>query len=222
MKNYTRTQVLLLALVLIAGCKKNDKNVVNHTILTEEFASVYSLPGKDWYFFTNNSPNAAAQWTQGNSNPKAGPPVFDAWSYKNTPDEYTYINGDYNYLPAPVEISSWMITPSVLVKNGDEVQFYARSLGQPVTVDRLQLLLNETSDSHEVGYTPVSVGEFTKILFDINSNLVPGAFPSVWTKYNMQISGLTGTMKTRLAFRYVVDGLKASGIGVDAFTITRK
>jgi hypothetical protein len=219
MKKYTVKQVMVLALVLTAGCKKNPTD--NPYILSEEFASVYQLPGKDWKFVSNNSPGVTAQWTQGNSDSK-GSYGFPAKSYQNSTNEYAFINGYYGYLPGATEISSWMITPSVTVKNGDLIQFYTRSSNQLGSIDRLQLLLNETSDSYDVGNTPVSVGAFTKILLDINANQTPVAFPADWTLYSVPISGLSGTVKTRLAFRYVVNGVTASTIGVDVFSITPK
>jgi len=220
MKKYTVTQFLLLALVLTAGCKKNDNSP--SYILKEDFPSMYLLPGKDWKFFNNNAPNITAQWMQGSSGSKVNLNGFPARSYKNSEDEYAFISGYYAYVTGPADISSWMITPSVTVKNGDIIQFYTRSSNQPGSIDRLQLLLNETSYSYDVGNTPVSVGVFTKILLDINANQTPGGFPAEWTLNSVTISGLNGTLQTRLAFRYVVSGITASGIGVDEFSITRK
>ncbi len=219
MKNYTVTQLLLLTLVLTAGCKKDD-NIPSY-ILQEEFVSVHLLPGKDWKFVSNNTPNITAQWTQGITLSKVSS-GFPAHSYKNSEDEYAFINGSYPYLTGPAEISSWMITPSVMLKNGDIIRFYTRSSSSSGNIDRLQLLLNETSDSYDVGNTPVSVGMFTKILLDINANQITGGFPAAWTLNTVTISGVNGTIKTRVAFRYVGSGITASGIGVDQFSISHK
>ncbi|MEO6405702.1 MAG: choice-of-anchor J domain-containing protein [Ferruginibacter sp.] len=216
MKKFTSKKFLLLALVLTAGCKKHDPSP--SYILAEEFASVHQMPGNDWKFVNNNSPNITAEWMQGFTGSK-GSLGFPAQSYKNSADEYVFINGSYSYVTGPADISSWMITPSVMLKNGDIVRFYTRSSYSSGSIDRLQLLLNETSDSYEVGNTPASVGMFTKILLDINPNQTPDGFPAVWTFNTVTISGLNGTIKTRLAFRYVVSGLTASGIGVDQLSI---
>jgi hypothetical protein len=219
MKKYTFTQIMLLAFLLITGCKK--KSMDDPHILTEEFASVHLLKDKDWKFVFNNSPNATSQWIQGNIDSKGYPGGFPAKSYQNSENEYAFISGYYPYLTGPAVISSWMITPAVLLKNGDRIEFYTRSSNQPGSIDRLQLLLNETNDSYDVGNTPVSVGAFTKILLDINTSQTADAFPSEWTLYSVTVSGLSGTIRTRLAFRYLVNGITASGIGVDALIISK-
>lgn len=112
-----------------------------------------------------------------------------------------------------------ILCPVYLDINADSLYHLS---GRTGNIDRLQLLMNETSDSYDVGNTPASVGAFTKTLLDINANQTPDAFPSDWILQSVPISGLNGTVKTRLAFRYVVSGISASSIGVDAFTITPK
>ncbi len=213
--------LLILAVVFIAGCKKDgDSTDGTNYILKENFESVYLLRERDWKFVNNNAPGITAQWTQGNSDPKGYPPGFPATD-PNAPDDYAFVNGFYPYVTGPADISSWMITPSLLLKNGDIIRFYTRSTNQPGNINRLQLLLNETNDSYDAGSTPASAGAFTKTLLDINANQTADAFPTEWALQSVTIAGLNGTSKTRLAFRYLVNGLTASGVGVDDVRITR-
>ncbi len=212
--------LLLLVFMLPYGCKKDV--IIPTYILKEDFPSVYQLAGQDWRFLNNNSPGVTAQWVQGIAPSKVSTTGFPAHSYSTYEDEYAFVNGHYAYLPAPAQISSWMITPIITAKNGDIIRFFTRSATQAGSIDRLQVLMNETSPSSDAGNTPESVGDFTKILLDINANQTPNGFPGNWTPYTVTISGINGTIQTRLAFRFVANGLNASGVGLDEFSITRK
>lgn len=222
MKIFTFKQGLFVLLVLIAGCKKDGDGSVNSFVLQEQFVSVRQLQFNDWKFVNNNAPNITASWAQGYTPGKIDLFVFAAKSYTTSQDEYAFVNGYYPYATATAEISSWMITRALTLKNGDIVRFYTRASNRTGSINRLQLLLNETSDSYDVGNTPASVGLFTKVLLDINANQTADGFPaSDWTLQSATIAGLSGAIRTRLAFRYVASGLTASGIGVDELSITR-
>lgn len=197
MKTFSVKQALFAALVLIAGCKKDLDDTSN--ILKEDFVSVYKLPDNDWKFVNNNAPGITAQWRQGSAGYK-GYSGFSAYSYKSSPDEYALISGSYGYVGGPTEISSWMITRKMLLRNGNMIRFYTRS-ASPGSTDRLQVLLSETSDSYDPGNTPASVGVFTKLLLDINPNRIANGYPADWTLQTVTVSGLNGSIKTRLAFR---------------------
>ena len=217
MKKHTVIRFVLATLLFFAGCKKDGDDT--SIIIKEDFVAVYKLPGIDWKFISNNTAGIPAEWTQGSTGYK-GSSGFPAYSYKNSGDEYAMIYGNYGYVGATIEISGWMITRKVVLRNGDIIRFYTRSASQAGT-DRMQLLLSETSDSYDVGNTPTSVGVFTKLLLDINPNQTAGAYPPDWTQQTVTISGLNGATTTRLAFRYVVNGIQSSGVGVDEFSITR-
>jgi hypothetical protein len=116
-----------------------------------------------------------------------------------------------------------MITPVYEIKNGDKISFYTRcSPRYSLTdfIDRLQVRLNETDNTADVGTTPTSVGKFTMLLKDINEGLGNNVYPQTWTQYEITITGLAAPKQTRIAFRYMPDGNKANGVGIDLFQLT--
>ncbi len=217
MKKYMFLPVLLVTIALTAGCKKDGDGT--STILREDFISVHLLPGNDWKFVNNNAGPITAQWTQGSAGYK-GYTGFPAHSYANSPDEYAFVKGNYGSVGVPVQISAWMITRNVLLRNGYIIRFFTRSTS-PGTTDRLQVLLSETTDSYDAGNTATSVGVFTKLLLDINPTQIANGYPADWTLQTVAVSGLNGSVKTRLAFRYIANGVQSQGVGVDEFSISR-
>jgi hypothetical protein len=173
---------------------------------TEEFDSVYNLETKGWVIKNSSS----GGWVQGNYGcDKSGVcHGFPALSYTVSPDEYVYA-----FSTAP-QISSWLITPVISIKNGDEISFYTRT-DSGSHADRMQVLMNKSS-SADVGTSGNSVGSFTTTLFDINDGLT--GYPETWTKYVFTFSGISGKLNTRIGFRYVMpNSFGGKGIGVDLF-----
>ena len=124
------------------------------------------------------------------------------------------------------DMSVWLITPITKMKNGDQLVFYSRAHVDDGTFsgkdgnDRMQVRASYTSTGTDVGNDWTTVGNFTTLLLDINSSLSLGGYPEIWTKYTLTLSGITGTVNGRFAFRYYVpqggpDGNNASLIGVD-------
>src|SRR4029079_13540111 len=76
------------------------------------------------------------------------------------------------------------------------------------TTDRLQLRVNVTDGSANIGGDTSSIGNFTKILYDSNtsmSNNALGGHPTTWTRVAKVISGIPGSGSVsagRFAFRY--------------------
>ena len=217
-KNILLCSLLVAFIVFSNSCKKDSDDSKTKTY-KEDFIEVFSLHSKGWVFKDNSSPYSAG-WSQGFTGAdKAGRPGFEAYSYKNEEDEYAYV-GYMPWGPDPIPISSWMISPIYEIKNGDKLVFYTRAVSVLGYIDRLQVRLNETDNSSDVGTTATSVGKFTLLLKDINETSAPNGYPVTWTKYEITIAGLDGTKQSRIAFRYLVDGSKSSAIGVDAFSLT--
>ena len=120
------------------------------------------------------------------------------------------------------------------MKNGDIISFWTTT-GNPVNFpDRMQVWLNPTNNSTNVGRTAAETGDFTTKLLDLNPNLSPSpypdGYPSTWTKFEIVISGLpNGTIaqKHRIGFRYYVKNGGPSGtvsdeIGIDDFDFSSK
>lgn len=217
-KNIFLCSLLVAFIVFSNSCKKDSNNSKTKTY-KEDFVDVYALWSKGWVLKDNSSPYSA-NWSQGYTGAdKSGRPGFNAYNYKKEEDEYAYVG----YLPwgaDPIPISSWMISPIYEIKNGDKLAFYTRAASISGLVDRLQVRLNETDNSADVGTTASSVGKFTMLLKDVNEAQAVNGYPQTWTKYEIIIGGLSGPKQTRIAFRYFTDGSKSSAIGVDAFSLT--
>ena len=172
-----------------------------------------ALPA-DW-FMVNNSTSANQSWQIGNPN------VMPAQA--GDPD--TYIAGGFfmsnQSSTFGVTLSAWLITPHRVFNNGDEVSFYTRQATADYA-DRLQVRLSTNGTSVDVGTTPTSVGDFSTMLLEINPTLTTTGYPTTWTKYTINISGLSGPTSGRIAFRYFVTdggpaGLNSDYIGIDSY-----
>lgn len=177
---------------------------------------------------TNNStaPGSEPEWGQGGDG-------FPFFAHSGANDSYVTAN----YLsvsdgPGPDTISNWLISPTLGFKNGDVVSFYTKSEFNSIQdfSDRLQLRFSKAAVP-SVGTGPDDVGTFTTLLLDINPTLAlqgqPGAYPTEWTKFTGQITGLNPNATTlgAIAFRYFVpDGgpgstTNSNRVGIDSVEI---
>ena len=205
-----------LIISIISGCEKTfvPAPAPAQLSFTEEFDTVANLYKKGWVFVNNSKPQGNVTWDQGITG------AFAAYSYHASGDEY--IIADYLFGNNLSTLSGWMITPAIEMKNGDIFSFYTRTVTNNPFPDRLQVRMNLSDSSWEVGNTALSVGKFTTLLADINANLAVGGFPQVWTKYEFTISGLAAPLKRRIAFRYFVEnggpsGTNSYAVGIDQF-----
>jgi hypothetical protein len=215
--------IFLIAAGLVNGCKKDAIDAppvtVTETSFTEEFAMVQNLnQTKGWFTQNNSGPVSTAPWVQGHvaspdkSNTWYG---FPAFSYTTAQDEFIYAST--MYAATGTNVSSWLLTPVLSVKNGDKISFYTRADTGINNSNRLQVLINK-SGATEVGNSYNTVGGFTTVLLEINPAQAVNNYPLVWTKYEHTFSGISGKMNTRVGFRYYVtiSGI-AKGIGIDLF-----
>ena len=211
----------LTSAFLIPSCKK-EKTTTDRTV-KEEFMNVMDLASYGWRLIDNSNPANHASWVQGRKGTdKLGPYGFDAYSYKNNITEYAYAG----YLAAgpPTTVSSWLITPPMDIANGDKLIFYTRN-ERDGYADRLQVRMNTTDDTPEVGITESSTGKFTVQLLDINPMMQLNGYPNYWKRFELVISGLAGKIKGRIAFRYMANADYSNytnGIGIDAFEYVPK
>src|SRR5438874_137930 len=209
-KNYSVIFFFFASIILFGilyGCEKDyvaPEQPVSKSF-SEEFDTVANLYNKGWVFVNNSKPQGAATWQQGVwASGKLGPDGFPAYSYKASGDEYIFagyataggVNGS--------TISSWMLTPAFEMKNGDKFSFYTRTISGTANPDRLQVRINLTDNSANVGNDSSSVGKFTTLLKDINPGLTTTGYPTTWTKYEIILSGLPAPLKRRIGFRYYV------------------
>jgi hypothetical protein len=224
MKKYFYLFLLAVAYLLfglVNGCKKNSSgnlpsDIGIKTSFTEEFENVNGLSGKGWVKKDNSNVGSAA-WIQGtNETSKLGYHYgFTAYSPAYS-TEFVYSNaaGGSSVFK---NISSWLITPVLSVKNGDKISFYSRVDSTGAYKNRMQVLMNKSSSS-DVGNVHSSVGGFSTQLFDINPTETSGGYPTNWTKYEYTFSGISGKTDTRIAFRHFLNAANdLRGIGIDLF-----
>jgi hypothetical protein len=191
--------------------------------INEGFTPSWSAPSSGWVIVNNSSPIGSTTWAQGNSI------IFSALSGPAT----AYLG--INYLTAsqstPAIISNFLITPTVSLSNGQIIQFATRTGVNTLYADRLQLLMSTQGTSTFVGTTSASVGDFTNLLLDVNpllslastsvvSSGTVNGYPNAWAVYTTTLTGITGTITGRFAFRYFVtnaglNGTNGNYIGID-------
>lgn len=120
-------------------------------------------------------------------------------------------------------INNWLISPVISgLRNGDTFSFYTTTVPNSEYPDRLEFRMS-TGSGTNVGSTSTSVGSFTTSLISINPGVAVGGYPEDWTKYTVTLSGLSGPIDGRVAFRYFVPNGGPSGdnsniIGLDDFS----
>ena len=249
-----------MIIVAVISCKKDEVTQPNGPLPTvaksasfvEEFDSVSNLTAKGWVFKNNSFPIGQTGWRQGRYEAATGAqykfvnPVavygFPAYSAKNTPNDF--ISCDVtagNDVNGAADISAWLISPQLPMRNGDSIIFYTRAVYDAnysvYTKDRMQVRANFTDGTTNVGGGATSVGSFTTLLRDINSSYAnndPGGYPEVWTKYKLVMSGIPGDSirNGRFAFRYMSTDAGLFGgscganypsvVGIDSLAFGRK
>jgi hypothetical protein len=222
--------------VLISSCGE-DKVTAKSTqpaslSYHEEFDSMQRVIDRGWRGVNLSDPLGGDSWQQGSfvaDNVKGGPffSSISSHSYKASANEHAFVpytaGADLSF------INCWLITPELSMKNGDIISFWTTTADPVSFPDRMQVWLNPTSNSYNVGRSAAETGDFTVKLLDINPNLSPTAYPvgypTTWTKFEIVISGLpNGTIpqKHRVGFRYYVkdggpNGGVSNEIGIDDF-----
>ena len=190
------------------------------TSYTEEFDDFYAMQQKGWYMveYSQVDTMGTTIWgpgSYGGTKSDTNFYGFFAYSYQHGPGDYAY-----SYAPAMdsnLSVSSWLLSPILVVKNGDSISFYTRGDTNGVYTNRMQVLM-DTQGSVNVGHDLTSVGGYTSTLFDINPTQAAGGYPTTWKKYEYTFSGLTGTKNIRIGFRhYVIHPANARGVGIDLF-----
>ncbi len=220
------------AIILIAiACKKEPvvATPVNYSF-TEEFDTVANSIKRGWVIANNTKPIGTASWKQGifyYENKKGTGDGFGALNAAYSGNDFIMTSSDCGFETA--NCSNWLISPEMTVKDGDQLSFYTRTYEKPAfAADRLQVRLNEVNSSADVGTDSNSVGNFSTLLLDINPSLLlngPTAYPGIWTKFTIPISGLPKAKKARIGFRYYVPnggptGPNGLGVGIDNFQFT--
>jgi hypothetical protein len=196
------------------------------TVLTGTLITLSSAAQSFQESFDDVAVTFASGWSQQNLSSPIGtnPNWNQGTSFLPPPEGTGYIYANFLSVAGTNTISNWLFTPTMTLRNGDEISFWTKSMGS-IYPDRLQLWLSTNGASTDVGTTNTSVGDFSTLLLDINPGLTVSGYPSDWTKYTVTISGLSGPTSGKVAFRYFVTnggptGSNSDYIGIDDFSYT--
>ena len=209
-------------IAFIDGCRKDElsPNVPIHrphmpppvlkNTYTEEFAqNTNVMVVKGWVFINLSTDRNSDGWHK-DFTPDAKSPgvstLSPAYSDHGDPHEFAYVDGGWNQL-----VNKWMLTPPVELKNGDKISFYTKMDPQsPDSFNLLEIRLNPSDTSSDVGSAANDVGRFTLLVGKVFEG-----YPKIWTKKEFILSGINGTIRSRIALRYYPPTGSASAIGVD-------
>ena len=235
----------LISGLIFLGCEKDYKQgqqtpppPVQTASWTENFTDVGSLGSKGWVITNLTDKPGPEAWRRGRYETTNKYTFgldyvvgFPAYAAERSPHDFVSVD---MYAGSQVaNMSVWLITPVTKMKNGDQLEFYSRAHVDDGTfsakdgTDRMQVRVNTANSSSNVGNDWTTVGGFTTLLLDINSSMALFGYPEVWTKYTITLSGITGTVNGRFAFRYYIpqggpDGNNASLVGVDEVSFISK
>lgn len=207
MKNLKPLFLFFLFLISVTPLKAQN-------VFEENFDDVSSLPAQGW-ILTNQSPIPLTNWNQG---------ITEAFSsYEGAANSYVSVDPNSSNFG---NISNWLISPAIILANGDVISFYSRDLADE-RADRLEcrLSLNGTTTLIPSGGFN-DLGDFTTLALNINPELSPTGYPSTWTRYSYIVSGLSGPTSCKIGFRYYINEgippiINGETIGVDSFRIER-
>lgn len=161
-------------------------------LLAEGFEDITTLSAKGWRFDNRSTPPGSTGWFQGN------PAFFPAGG--GAAD--SYIAANFNNAAYGGAVDNWLITPELLLINGEVLNFSLRLLGEGA-LDRVEVYLNSGA-----GYV---------LLAGYESDTDTG-----WQDRAVLVDGLAAPASGRFALRYVVDDTSLNGnyIGIDSVSVT--
>lgn len=207
LKKQTFMKKLLLLLMVSAGLNAQ-------TLSSEGFdalGSPITLPA-GWDMLNLSSPSGTASWFNG------GTP-FPAYSGAG------FIAVNYLSGSGTATLNNWLFTPVVTVQNGDEVSFFTRTTSGQYP-DRLEFRMSDQGASSVAPSGLTNVGSYTTLCLTVNPTLTSSGYPTTWTKQTYIVSGLTGQVSCKFAFRYNVtnggpNGINSDYVGIDQYLVKR-
>ncbi|MBL7728012.1 MAG: choice-of-anchor J domain-containing protein [Dinghuibacter sp.] len=149
----------LFALFMLPSCKDDSyllqPEPVPDQSFAEEFDSASAALSRGWKFINNSYPAGGNVWQNGGS----AYPVFEPFSQRG---QYAgFVGATYESTSAAAGvISNWLVSPPVIMQNGDKIVFYTRSqlVQQSATpldstdfANRLQVRINTHGTDYYMG-----------------------------------------------------------------------
>lgn len=227
---------LLLSFSLLAlSLSGNAQN-----LFSQGFDTGTDLEFEDWVLTNQSTPATIAQWTVANFTAPTATTPFGGLTPNGQAgglNSFVLVNYASTGVIDPTtgaasgsgDISNWMITPAINVKDGDIVSFWTRkgTSGTTDYPDRLELRMSTAATTVVPSTGATDLGSFTTLGVSVNPNLVAGfVYPKVWTKYSFVVTGVPTAADVKFAFRYFVTnggnaGTNSDIIGVDTFSVDR-
>jgi Secretion system C-terminal sorting domain len=203
-------RILLLTFIFVSAVMQSQN------LFTENFDTFPAT----WIKTNQSQPIGTSNWSQGSGS------AFNPGGFNGGATSFTLVN--YNSVAAGIAgtISNWLISPVILIKDGDVIKFYSREGGNFNTIpDRLELRLS-TGGAVIPSTGAEDLGSFTTLAVSVNPTLVAGIYPVTWTLYTYTVTGIPTQTECNLAFRYYVtnggpNGANGNVIGLDAVAVDR-
>jgi hypothetical protein len=211
LRNFLFTGLLsFFALTFLASCKDDSyllqPEPVADQSFSEEFDSSTAALSRGWKFINNSYPAGGNVWQNGG----AAYPVFEPFSHHGTFAGFLAATYESTNAGAGV-ISNWLVSPSVIMQNGDKIVFHTRAQlvanGAADSTDwanRLQVVINSHGTDYYIGsvkelyewsltpsptQAPDNPGNYDINLLEINPNqleyhtALPGTDPTNLNAY---------------------------------------
>lgn len=189
----------------------------------EQFDTMQNAYNRGWRWANRSVPLGPSMWMQA-PGPGSG---MAAYSSHGTNTGAAFTDALSTIGTNDGIISNWLISPSIIMKNGDKIIFYTKTqLDATVTPPkdygaRLQVCMNPMDDEISVGNGD-DPGKFSTVFLEINGNedeniigSAPAtAYPAQWTRFEATVYGLTSPIKSRFAFRYFLHNAGTTGAGL--------
>jgi hypothetical protein len=244
-KSYFTSSLIIASIfsaVIITACSKDaaPPAAAPDYSWNEEFDTIANSFAKGWVAKNTSRPLGYSTWNQASvvgldSKGKAIIPSYPFSAQSAVYSGKDFIMVDLNSVDDAGTISNWLLSPATMMKNGDQITFYARTVPAGFNTtdvpERMQVRLAPNSSNGDIGNSATSVGDFTTLMLDINPTYAingTAAFPRNWQKYTLTISGLPPTIQSRrFAFRYLLENGGATGgrgfcAGIDNVTFISK
>lgn len=192
-----------------------SKSAIIRESFTEDFeqGTDYLMRGR-WVFTNHSSPDLGNEWRHDSPACGKGGNCWPLIGYGYNSASYLYA-GRIDSLRA----DNWAFSPPVALANGDKIIFYTMC-GFDNHNDQLEVRYNEMDTTAAVGAGFGETGKFTK-----EFGKVSAPYPTIWTRFEFTVSGLSQPIQSRLAFRYYVpdlDSVGAGAIGIDALQFIKQ
>lgn len=199
----------------------------SQVFIYETFDYVAGIIGNevyDWRIVNASEPAGTGTWTQADMTMGIGAYIG------LEPNCYMQVDKFSTSAATDGTISTWILSPELILSDGDSVRFHTVSYDNGNRPDRLEVRVSTLGINSVLPTSAEDVGSFTTLIGVINPTLSATGYPSIlngqgWTDYRFVVSGIDFGNYCRVALRYYVEnagsqGPNGSAIAIDELYIT--